>query len=80
MSEIEDRAMSHLMMIEKMYGTKILNRDELARFIAQNVSDQKKVLKVGYYLTSWLAMNKAGKEVTIPTHALQPILQKLAAE
>ncbi len=43
MEEIVEQAKAQLMMIEKIYGLKIINRDEVAELIASNVDNNRQV-------------------------------------
>jgi hypothetical protein len=46
MNEIVEQAKAQLMMIEQIYGLKIINRDEVADLIASNVDNNRQVLTI----------------------------------
>ncbi len=56
MDEIVEQAKAQLMMIEKIYGLKIINRDEVAGLIASNVDNNRQVLTVCSSLNSWILL------------------------
>ncbi len=58
MDEIVEQAKAHLMMIEQIYGLKIINRDEVAGLIAANVDNNRQVLTICSSLNSWILLNK----------------------
>jgi len=70
MDEIVEQAKAQLMMIEKIYGLKIINRDEVAELIASNVDNNRQVLTVCSSLNSWILLNKKKGDVVIPQEVL----------
>ncbi len=46
MDKIVDQAKAQLMLIERIYGLKIINRDEVAGLIASNVDNNRQVLTI----------------------------------
>ncbi len=70
MDEIIEQAKAQLMMIELIYGLKIINRDEVAGFIAANVDNNRQVLTICSSLNSWILLNKKKGEVVIPQEVL----------
>ncbi len=70
MDEIIEQAKAQLMMIEQIYGLKIINRDEVAGLIAANVDNNRQVLTICSSLNSWILLNKKKGEVVIPQEVL----------
>jgi hypothetical protein len=70
MDEIVEQAKAQLMMIEQIYGLKIINRDEVAGLIAANVDNNRQVLTICSSLNSWILLNKKKGEVVIPQEVL----------
>ncbi len=75
MDEIVEQAKAQLMMIEKIYGLKIINRDEVAELIASNVDNNRQVLTVCSSLNSWILLNKKKGDVVIPQEVLSFLLE-----
>ncbi len=73
MDEIADQAKAQLMMIEKIYGLNIINRDEVAGLIAANVDNNRQVLTICSSLNSWILLNKKKGDVVIPRDVLSRI-------
>ena len=70
MGEIVEQAKAQLMMIEQIYGLKIVNRDEVAGLIAANVDSSRQVLTICSSLNSWILLNKKKGDVVIPQDVL----------
>ena len=70
MKEIVEQAKAQLMMIEQIYGLKIINRDDMAGLIAANVDNDRQVLTICSLLNSWILLNKKKGEVVIPLDVL----------
>ncbi len=70
MDEIVEQAKAQLMMIEQIYGLKIINRDEVAGLIAANVDINRQVLTICSSLNSWILLNKKEGDVVIPRDVL----------
>lgn len=66
MNEIVEQAKAQIMMIEQIYGLKIINRDEVAGLIAANVDNERQVLTICSSLNSWILLNKKKGDVAIP--------------
>ncbi len=58
MDKIVEQTNAQLMMIEKIYNLKIINRDEVAVLIASNVDNNRQVLAICSSLNSWILLNK----------------------
>ncbi len=70
-----EQAKAQLMMIEQIYGLKIINRDEVAGFIAANVDNNRQVLTICSSLNSWILLNKKKGEVVIPREVLSRLFE-----
>ncbi len=75
MDKIAEQANAQLMMIEKIYGLKIINRDEVAALIASNVDNNRQVLTICSSLNSWFLLNKKKGEVAIPPEVLSRLFE-----
>ena len=75
MDEIVEQAKAQLMMIEQIYGLKIINRDEVAGLIAANVDNNRQVLTVCSSLNSWILLNKKKGDVVIPQEVLSRLFE-----
>jgi hypothetical protein len=75
MNEIIEQAKSQLMMIEQIYGLKIINRDEVAGFIASNVDNNRQVLTICSSLNSWILLNKKKGDIVIPQEVLSQLFK-----
>jgi hypothetical protein len=75
MDEIGKQANAQLMMIEKIYGLKILNRDEIAGHIATNVDNDRQVLTICSSLNSWILLNKKKGDIVIPHELLSRLFE-----
>ncbi len=64
------------MAIEQTYGIKIRNREEAARFIADNTDDPRRVLAICTSLNSWIAINNCQGEFDIPSMLLNSLLER----
>ena len=75
MDEIFEQANAQLMMIEQIYGLKIINRDEVAGLIASNVDNNRQVLTICSSLNSWILLNKKKGDVVIPEDVLSRLFE-----
>ncbi len=75
MDEIEEQSKAQLMMIEQIYGLKIINRDEVAGLIAANVDNDRQVLTICSSLNSWILLNKKKGDVVIPRDVVLRLLE-----
>ena len=75
MDEIEERAKAQLMMIEQVYALNIINRDEVARIIAEKVDNDRQVLQICSSLNSWVLLNKKHGDVVIPNEVIMRLLE-----
>jgi hypothetical protein len=75
MDEIGEQAKAQLMMIEKIYYLKIINRDEVAGLIASNVDNNRQVLTICSSLNSWILLNKKKGDVVIPQEVLSQLFE-----
>ena len=74
MDEIVEQAKAQ-MMIEQIYGLKIINRDEVAGLIAANVDNERQVLTICSSLSSWILLNKKKGDVVIPREVLSRLFE-----
>ena len=77
MDEIIEQAKAQLMMIEQIYGLKIINRDEVAGLIAANVDNNRQVLTICTSLNSWILLNKKKGDVVIPHEVLSKLFETI---
>ncbi len=75
MDEIAAQVKAQLMMIEKIYDLKIINRDEVAGLIASNVDNNRQVLTICSSLNSWILLNKKKGDVVIPQEVLSRLFE-----
>ncbi|HWR26594.1 MAG TPA: hypothetical protein VN316_01825 [candidate division Zixibacteria bacterium] len=75
MDEIGEQAKAQLMMIEKIYDLKIINRDEIAGLIASNVDNNRQVLTICSSLNSWILLNKKKGDVVVPEDVLSRLFE-----
>ncbi len=75
MNEIVEQAKAQMMMIEHIYGLKIMNRDEVAGLIAANVDNKRQVLTICSSLNSWILLNKKKGDVAIPREVLSRLFE-----
>ncbi len=75
MDEIVEQAKAQLMMIEQIYGLKIINRDDVAGLIAANVDNSRQVLTICSSLNSWILLNKKTGDVVIPHEMLSRLFE-----
>ncbi len=75
MNEIVEQAKAQLMMIEQIYGLKIINRNEVAQLISSNVDNNRQVLAICSSLNSWILLNKKKNEVIIPQDVLSRLFE-----
>ena len=77
MDEIAEQAKALLMMIEKIYDLKIINRDEVAGLIASKVDNNRQVLTICSSLNSWILLNKKKGDVVIPEDVLSRLFETI---
>jgi hypothetical protein len=77
MDELKERAEMQLRVIEQSYSIKIQNKEDIARIIADKVSDKRQVLSVCSWLNYWVATNKIKGNVVIPLDVVMMILERL---
>ena len=77
MDEIKERAEMQLGAIEQSYSIKIQNKEDIARIIADKVSDKRQVLRVCASLNYWVATNNIKGNVVIPLDVVLMILEGL---
>ena len=75
MDEIDEQAKAQLMMIEKIYDLKIINRDEVAGLIASNVDNNRQVLTICSSLNSCILLNKKKGDIVIPQEVLSRLFE-----
>ncbi len=75
MNEIVEQAKAQMMMMEQIYGLKIINRDEAAGLIAANVDNERQVLTICSSLSSWILLNKKKGDVVIPREVLSRLFE-----
>lgn len=75
MDEITKQAKAQLMMIEQIYGLKIINRDEVAGLIASNVDNNRQVLTICSSLNSWVLLNKKKGDIVIPQDVISRLFE-----
>lgn len=75
MDEIVEQAKAQLMMIEKIYGLKIINRDEVAGLIASNVDNNRQALTISSSLNSWILLNRKKGDIVIPQEVLSRLFE-----
>ncbi len=75
MDELAKQANAQLMMIEKIYDLKIINRDEVAGLIASNVDNNRQILTICSSLNSWILLNKKKGDVVVPVDVLSRLFE-----
>ena len=75
MNEIVEQAKAQMLMIEQIYGLKIINRDEVAGLIAANVDNERQILTICSSLNSWIHLNKKKGDVVIPREVLSRLFE-----
>ncbi len=75
MNEIVEQAKAQMMMIEQIYGLKIINRDEVAGLIAANADNERQVLMICSSLNSWILINQKKGDVAIPREVLSRLFE-----
>lgn len=76
-SIIEKRLISHLTTIEAVYNITINNKEEVAKWIADSISDEKNALTIATSLNTWVMMNNTGGSITIPISVVKELQDKL---
>jgi hypothetical protein len=77
MDEIKERAEMQLRVIEQSYSIKIQNKEDIARIIADKVSDKRQVLRVCASLNYWFATKNMKGDVVVPLDVVLKILERL---
>lgn len=70
MDDVEETARAELMVIEGVYGLRIVNRDVVARLIASKLDSKARVLRVCTAINTWVSMNKKADHIIIPEDVL----------
>jgi hypothetical protein len=76
-SIIEERLISHLTTIETVYNITINNKEEVAKWIADSISDEKNALTIATSLNTWVMMSNTGGSITIPISVVKELQDKL---
>jgi uncharacterized protein (DUF608 family) len=74
---IKDRLNAHLQTIESSYDLKIVNKIEVAEWIADKIHDEKTALTIATVLNTWVLTNNCGGKVKIPFNVLKQIHDNL---
>jgi hypothetical protein len=74
---IRDHTETQLMTIEAAYGIRILNRGEVAEWIAGAIPDRKDILLATTYLNTWVALRSPSVDVEIPYETVERIIRKI---
>jgi len=74
---LRDHAEAHLMTIESAYGIRIMNRGEVAEWIASAIPDRKDILLATTYLNTWVALNNLSGDVEIPCETVERIIRRI---
>jgi hypothetical protein len=77
MDEIRERAEMQLGVMEQSYSIKILNKEDVARVIADEAIDKRQVLTICTSLNYWVAANKVKGDVVIPLDVVLMMLERL---
>ena len=76
-SIIEERLISHLTTIETVYNITINNKEEVAKWIADSISDEKNALTIATSLNTWVMMKNTGGSITIPISVVKELQDEL---
>jgi hypothetical protein len=76
-SIIEKRLISHLTTIETVYSITINNKEEVAKWIADSISDEKNALTIATSLNTWVMMSNTCGSITIPISVVKELQDKL---
>ncbi|MFV9630978.1 MAG: hypothetical protein ACNYWM_07930 [Methanosarcinales archaeon] len=76
-SILEKRLISHLTTIETVYNITINNKEEVAKWIVDSISDEKNALTIATSLNTWVMMNNTGGSITIPISVVKELQDKL---
>ena len=76
MDEIKDRAKMQLRVVEQSYSINIQNKEDIARIIADKVSDKRHVLRICASLNYWVATNNIKGNVIIPLDVVLMTLER----
>jgi len=74
---LRDHAETQLMTIEAVYGIRILNRQEVADWIAGAISDREDILLASTYLNTWVALCNPSGVIEIPYETVEHIIRKV---
>ncbi len=74
---LRDHTEAHLMTIEAAYGIRILNRGEVADWIAGAIPDWEDILLTTTYLNTWIALNHSSGDIEIPYETVERIIRKI---
>lgn len=72
-----DHAEAQLMTIEVVYGISIVNRREVADWIAGAISEREEILLATTYLNTWVALNKPSGDIEIPYETVERVIRKV---
>ncbi|HQA81533.1 MAG TPA: hypothetical protein PLV96_12120 [Methanoregulaceae archaeon] len=75
-ADIHEMAMSHLQMIEHAYDLTITNKDDICRWITKATNNPREILTVAMALNNWIAVNRPGRELSIPREILNRIISQ----
>ncbi len=75
-ADIHEMAMSHLQMIEHAYDLTIMNKDDICRWITKATHNPREILTVAMALNNWIAVNRPGRELSIPREILNRIISQ----
>lgn len=78
--EVKRMVSSQLMTIEIVHDVKFKNKNEIARIIAGNVKDKRKVLMISTAINLWVAGNGINGETEIPEKLVADIVRDLIGE
>ncbi len=77
MDEAMARASAQLTTIEIVHDVKFKNKNEIARVIAESISDERQVLLVCTAINLWVAGNEIKGETVIPENLVADILKAI---
>jgi len=75
MKPLLEVAKAHLDVIERAYDIRIINKNEVAGWIAEKVEDNRELLALSTALNSWIFLNTA-PEIKIPRKVILDLYQK----
>jgi hypothetical protein len=77
MDETMGRASVELTTIEIMHEVKFKNKNEIARMIAEGISDERQILLVCTGINLWVAGNEIKGEAVIPEKLVADVLKAI---